>query len=202
MEMFKSLGIPTDMRFHVVEPCRLVHALVALAGVDGAKCAAMADETLLTPELYYGIFLLDAMERSGDAAAALRLIRRHWGAMLDSGTPTLWENGVHKIGKKGFGGSASLCHGFSTAPAAFLQSAVLGIAPLEAGFARFCFRPLCLETRFAQGRVPTPHGAIRCRWEVRDGRVHATLEVPEGCVAETPAGDLPAGRHNISWQAD
>ena len=201
MGMLKSLGIPTDKPFRVVETCRLVHALAALAGVDGAKCAAMADESLLTPELYYGIFLLEAMERTGDAAAALRLIRRHWGAMLDSGTPTLWENGVHKIGKEGFGGSASLCHGFSTAPAAFLQTAILGIAPLEPGFARFRFRPLCLETRFAQGRVPTPHGAIRCRWEHRGGEVHATLEVPEGCTAETPAGQLPAGKHDIVWMA-
>ena len=198
--MLKSLGVPPEGPFAVTRTSRLTHALAALAGADKALCAPMADETLLTPELYYCIFLLDAMERTGDTAAALKLIRKHWGSMLDSGTPTLWENGVHNRGKSGFGGSASLCHGFSSAPAAFLQTAVLGIAPLEPGFVRFRFEPKCPELRFAQGRVPTPRGAIRCRWTAQNGRVSASLHVPEGCVGMTPAGEFPAGNHEFSWK--
>ena len=159
----------------------------------------MNDETLLTPELYYNIFLLDAMEQSNSTADALKLIRTHWGKMLDSGTPTLWENGVHKIGKAGFGGSASLCHGFSSAPAAFLQTAVLGVRPTEPGFASFSFAPLTPEIGFAQGRVPTPHGTIRCKWKYADGKFTAALYVPENCTASTPAGEFAAGNWVLEW---
>ena len=197
--MLKTLGVPPDDDFRITETSRLTHALAALAGADPALCAPLADAGLLTPELYYCIFLLDAMERIGDTASALRLIRQYWGKMLDSGTPTLWENGVYKVGKSGFGGSASLCHGFSSAPVSFLQTAALGVTPLEPGFVRFGFVPRCPELGFAQGRVPTPHGAIRCRWEVRDGRYFAALEVPPGCVAVTPAGEFAAGKHTFDW---
>ncbi len=198
-ELLKALGIPPQDDFEITETSRLAHAMAALAGVDKEMCQAVTDESLLTPELYYCIFLLDAMESTGNYADALKLIRRHWGAMLDSGTPTLWENGVHKIGKSGFGGSASLCHGFSSAPASFLQSAVLGVQPLEPGFEKFRFAPKCPELRFAKGIVPTPFGAIRCSWKVCGNRIEAELHVPEKCVAETPAGEFISGTHRLTW---
>ncbi|MBO4648308.1 MAG: hypothetical protein J5806_09150 [Lentisphaeria bacterium] len=197
--MLRTLGVPTGETFPITETSRLVHAMAALAGADPALCKPLSDENLLTPELYYCIFLLDAMERTGAVGSALELIRRHWGRMLDSGTPTLWENGVYKRGKSGFGGSASLCHGFSSSPASFLQTAVLGISPLTPGFARFRFEPRCPEIGFAQGRVPTPHGAIRCRWEAANDRIEASLEVPANCVAVTPAGEFAAGKHRFGW---
>ncbi len=196
----KILGIPPDEACNVTDTSRLVHALALLAGVDKKLCAAMNDETLLTPELYYNIFLLDAMEHGGSTADALKLIRTHWGKMLDSGTPTLWENGVHKIGKAGFGGSASLCHGFSSAPAAFLQTAVLGIRPTAPGFTRFAFAPLATGIGFAQGRVPTPYGTIRCKWEYANAKYSATLYVPENCTVSTPAGEFTAGNWSLEWK--
>ena len=198
-EVLKTLGVPLQEEFAITESSRLVHAMAALAGAPSGLCAPLADEKLLTPELYYCIFLLDAMESMGNYDDALKLIRRHWGPMLDSGTPTLWENGVHKIGKEGFGGSASLCHGFSSAPAAFLQSAVLGVKPLAPGFERFRFAPCCPETGFAKGSVPTPHGAIRCSWQLKGTQISAELHVPEKCTAETPAGVFTQGDWNFSW---
>ena len=197
-ELLIALGVARE-DLNVVESSRLVHAMGLLAGADGKYCQALLDEELLTPELYYGIFILDAMEKMGAHKEALAYIRRHWGTMVDSGTPTLWENGVHKKGKAGFGGSASLCHGFSTSPAAYLQSAVLGVKPLEPGFKLFAFSPELPEIGFAQGSVPTPYGAIRCRWELVGNKVKATLTVPEKCTAKTPAGIYPAGAHQLEW---
>ena len=82
----------------------------------------------------------------------------------------------------------------------FLQTAALGVAPLAPGFAQFRFAPRCPELRFAHGRVPTPHGAIRCRWEAKDGAIRAELEVPPDCVAVTPAGEFAEGKHSLSWK--
>ncbi|MBQ9804532.1 MAG: family 78 glycoside hydrolase catalytic domain [Lentisphaeria bacterium] len=198
-EHLQALGVPPESTGNVVTTSRLSHALALLAGADAGFSAAVADETLLTPELYYCIHVLDALEAAGKYAEALKLIRTHWGAMLDTGTPTLWENGVHMKGKAGFGGSASLCHAFSSAPASFLQTAVLGITPLAAGFATFKFAPCCPEVRFASGTVPTPHGAIRVKWTARDdGKIAAELHVPEKCSAQTPAGIFTAGEHQFT----
>lgn len=198
-EHLRALGVPPESTGNVVTTSRLSHALAILAGADPRFGAAVANETLLTPELYYCIHLLDALEMTGKYADALKLIHTHWGSMLDSGTPTLWENGVHMKGKAGFGGSASLCHAFSSAPASFLQTAVLGITPLTAGFGTFKFAPVCPGIRFAHGTVPTPHGAIRVKWEVQNnGKIAATLQVPENCTAQTPAGIFTAGNHQFT----
>ena len=198
MELLKALGVARE-GLNVTETSCLTHAMGLLAGADKELCRAMLNEKLLIPELYYSIFMLDAMELSGDHRYALRYIRDHWGKMLDSGTPALWENGVHKKGKAGFGGSASLCHGFSTSPASWLQTVVLGVQAVEPGYKIFSFSPKLPELKFAQGNIPTPHGAIRCRWEYENGNIKASLHVPEGCSAVTPAGILGAGDHQLRW---
>ena len=199
-EVLTALGVvPPAEGTPIGKSSRLAHALALLAGADPELCRGMSDETLLAPELYYGIFLLDGYSSVRDCRGALAYIRKFWGEMLDSGTPTLWENGVHKKGKAGFGGSASLCHGFSTSPAAFLQSSILGVSPLAPGFTRFKFAPECADLKFARGVVPTPYGSIRVAWEVVDGKVNSTLHVPENCAAETPAGEFGAGDHLLKW---
>jgi len=196
-----ALGVPPEKGFVIDRSSRLAHALALLAGADPALCGRFADESLLTPELYYGIFLLVGYEKAQEPLAALRYIRTHWGKMLDSGTPTLWENGVHKIGKAGFGGSASLCHGFSSSPAAFLQTVILGVAPLAPGFTRFKFAPQCADLSFAKGVIPTPAGSIRVQWEKKDGLLLASIHVPSGCTAETEQGILTAGEHTLTLKA-
>ncbi|MBE6376045.1 MAG: hypothetical protein E7050_06225 [Lentisphaerae bacterium] len=196
-EMLVRLGVTP---YWQVEPsCRLTHAMALLAGVDPALCKGIDDESLLAPELYYGIFLIHGFAALKDTNAALRYIRKYWGEMLDSGTPTLWENGVHKIGKSGFGGSASLCHGFSSSPVVFLQNSILGVSPLAPGFSKFAFDPQPGEITFARGTVPTPYGTIRASWQIENGRIKASLHVPENCTAETPAGVFGAGNHELTF---
>ncbi len=195
-----KLGVPPEKDFPVSNFSRLAQAMALIAGANKELCSGIADESLLTPELYYGIFLLDGYEILQDTDGALAYIRKHWGAMLDSGTPTLWENGVHKIGKAGFGGSASLCHGFSSSPAAFLQTVILGVAPVKPGFTVFRFAPVTADVNFAQGTIPTPYGSIRVKWQKNGNCVRAELYVPAGCTAETPAGIYSAGMHKLNWQ--
>ncbi|MBQ7206487.1 MAG: family 78 glycoside hydrolase catalytic domain [Lentisphaeria bacterium] len=181
---------------------RLAQALGLLAEADraipdpGALQKALLDDGLFPPELFYGSFILLAMKKCGFDAEALAYIRKYWGPVLDSGTPTLWENGVYTPGKAGFGGSASLCHGFSTSPVDFLQTVILGVTPEEPGFAAFRFAPDPCGLRFAHGSVMTPRGAIRASWKIAGNAVEAELFVPEGCRAVTPAGTYGPG----DWQ--
>ena len=185
---------------------RLAQALALLAGADRAVSApgvlqkALLDDGLFPPELFYGSFILLAMKKCGFHAEALAYIRKYWGPVLDSGTPTLWENGVYAPGKAGFGGSASLCHGFSTSPVDFLQTVILGITPVEPGFALFRFAPDPCGLHFARGTVMTPRGAIRASWKREGDIMIAELFIPDGCRAATPTGECGPGRCEFRWQ--
>ena len=118
------------------------------------------------------------MKKAGLYQDTLDYIYKYWTQVADSGSPTLWENGVYSAGKEGFGGSASLCHGFSTSPADFMQTAILGITPTGGGFKEFSFKPVHCNLSFAHGAVPTPYGTIRVSWKRSGSRMTAELFVP------------------------
>jgi alpha-L-rhamnosidase len=77
-------------------------------------------------------------------------------------------------------GSTSLAHGWSTGPASALSAFVLGIRPLAPGFARWVIAPQASGLRWAQGQVPSPHGALVSRW-IRGRRYfRLTIVAPRG----------------------
>lgn len=95
-----------------------------------------------------------------------------------------------------------------TALAGFISTAFLGVVPTSPGFRTFKFEPHpYAELKFAEGRVPTPHGAIDARWErTAEGGFSVELTVPEGTKADVvfpgaakPAATrgIPAGRHTF-----
>ena len=73
-------------------------------------------EGLVRSELYMMHFVMRALKENGRPQAAHQLLREFWGPMVESGSTTLWEAGVHQAGKAAFDRSGSLCHAFSCAP--------------------------------------------------------------------------------------
>ncbi|MBR2509385.1 MAG: hypothetical protein IKB71_06525 [Lentisphaeria bacterium] len=191
-----------------VKTSRITQALALLAGADeyikdeNILQKAIVDPSLFSPELFYGSFVLLAMKKAGLYQDTLNYIYKYWTQVADSGSPTLWENGVYSAGKEGFGGSASLCHGFSTSPVDFMQTAILGITPTAGGFSEFKFDPVHCNLEFAHGQVPTPHGTIRVNWKRSGSKISAEIFVPMQCTAVTPAGILHGGRHEISFEVN
>jgi hypothetical protein len=99
----------------------LAQALAILTGRDinaGVLCAHLAadGDELFKPELYMMHFVLRALIENGLHEAAKARLLRYWGAILESGSPTIWEANVHQHGGAAFNGAASLCHAFSCAP--------------------------------------------------------------------------------------
>lgn len=70
-------------------------ALMTLAGLTDAK---KADRDILSFNgghgfsTFYGYLMLEAMARAEDWQGALDIIRSYWGAMLDLGATTFWED--------------------------------------------------------------------------------------------------------------
>ncbi|MBC2595434.1 alpha-L-rhamnosidase N-terminal domain-containing protein [Ruficoccus amylovorans] len=180
---------------------QLAHAFALLSGetsVDNRKYFedALSDTDILIPELYLHYFVFQAMQMCGREAEALGRIRKYWGNIVKTGSPTIWEAGIHECGKEAFGGDGSLCHGFATCPIAFLQNVILGIEPLTPGFESFKVEPRSLGLNSAEGRIPTPHGNIYIRWVSEGAHLNVELKVPRGTIAHVSSGSrYGEGRH-------
>jgi alpha-L-rhamnosidase len=157
---------------------------------------------------FYGFYVLQALAKSGDAGTALEFIRTYWGAMLDLGATTFWEDfnldwvtDVGRIdelvppGKKDIHGDFgaycyegfrhSLCHGWASGPTAWLSQHVLGVQPLQPGCRRVRVAPHLANLQWVEGAYPTPFGPLRVRHERKvDGGIDSRIEAPSGVQVE------------------
>ena len=129
---------------------------------------------------FFGYYMLQALP----TGPALELIRRYWGAMLDFGATTFWEDfdltwtrnagRIDELPQPGkddlhadFGNFCykglrhSLCHGWAAGPAPFLSERVLGVRFLEPGGRRIEVAPELGGLEFVSGVVPSAFGPIR-----------------------------------------
>lgn len=152
---------------------------------------------------FYGYYMLEALAAGGLYGDAMRIISDYWGAMLDLGATTFWEDlnyahaaraaridepvpagefDIHaQSGAYCYKGLRhSFCHGWASGPTAWLSRYVLGIEPLEPGCRAVAVRPNLGSLKWAEGTFPTPYGVIRVRHE-RDaaGKVVSTVSAPE-----------------------
>ena len=188
-------------------------ALLSLAGMMDAK---QVSDTVLKDggpkniSTFYGFYVLQALAKSGDADTALDFIRTYWGAMLDLGATTFWEDfnlewtsNAARIdelvppGKKDIHGDYgaycyqgfrhSLCHGWASGPTAWLSQNVLGVKPLEPGFKRVRIAPQLGNLKWAEGSYPTPFGPIHVRHDRQpDGSIKSKIDAPPGIQVESP----------------
>ncbi|MEV8537526.1 alpha-L-rhamnosidase C-terminal domain-containing protein [Streptomyces sp. NPDC051572] len=120
---------------------------------------------------YASGYELQARLATGDTAGAESLLGTLWGHMASAGTDftgTMWEN-VATDGSPGLGKSTSLAHGWSTAPTSALSGYVLGAQPVTAGYATWSVQPHPGDLTWAEGKVPTPHGALAVSWAGESG---------------------------------
>ena len=187
-------------------------ALLSLAGMADAKSTSDTVLKVGGPKgisTFYGFYVLQALAKSGDTDTALDFIRTYWGAMLDFGATTFWEdfnlewtNNAGRIdelvppGKKDIHGDYgaycyvgfrhSLCHGWASGPTAWLSQVVLGVKPLEPGCKRVRVAPQLGNLKWAEGKYPTPLGPIHVRHERQpDGTISSQIDAPRGIIVES-----------------
>ena len=187
-------------------------ALLSLAGMTDAKSTSDTVLKVGGPRdisTFYGFYVLQALAKSGDTDTALDFIRTYWGAMLDFGATTFWEdfnlqwtNNAGRIdelvpsGKKDIHGDYgaycyvgfrhSLCHGWASGPTAWLSQVVLGVKPLEPGCKRVRIAPQLGNLKWAEGKYPTPLGPIHVRHERKpDGTISSKIDAPRGIIVES-----------------
>jgi alpha-L-rhamnosidase len=122
---------------------------------------------------------VDARFAAGDTDGALALIHNLWDQMTDTRGPyytgALWE----KLNQDGtdVDANASLAHGWATGPVSSLTGYLVGARPLTAGYKTWIIAPQPGNVEWAQGRIPTPAGALVSRWRRGQGSSSFTLTV-------------------------
>lgn len=197
------------------EPASLIEALEPFRTEYGYKLATTEGDERVAP-LPNGELAI-ALSKAGYATEALSLITRHWGRMRAVGATSTWEfmDGGDLTG--------SVTHAWSGTPTAILPSTILGIEPVEPGFAVASITPRLGTLAFASGVVPTPQGLLAVRFEQENGRlktakvcrprgVDASLHLPENLVAtvrgrvlpqnEDGGFRLPAGKSEVEVRSE
>ncbi len=170
------------------------NALAILLNLHPEAHVKIARDVLLKPALarrskvvtaspFFYATVLEAMMEAGLRKEVVELIGVKWGAFLDRGATTFWEF---------WDSSGSRCHAWSASPLYLLSRQILGVMPVEPGWAKIRIEPLIGKLEFARGVVPTPFGPIRVEWEKSgDDQLAVRIDVPEGVQAEfvDPAGE-------------
>ena len=184
-------------------------ALLAWAGLMDAN---EADKKYLSQEgghgfsTFYGYYMLRSMALAGNYSGALDIIRSYWGAMLDMGATTFWEDfnldwlpnaapidEPVPAGKKDIHGDFgaycykgfrhSLCHGWASGPTSWLTEYVLGVEVLEPDCRVLRIVPHLADLEWVEGTFPTPKGIVKIRHEKQpDGSISSKIDAPEGIV--------------------
>ena len=181
-------------------------ALLALSGLR--DCREMADGVLLrdghsSVSTFYGYYMLEALSAAGENRRALDTVRDYWGAMLDMGATSFWEdfnlawtNNATRVDERSVAGRPdihgdfgefcypgyrhSLCHGWSSGPAPWCLGHVLGIRPLDVGCKTVEVKPFLGDLAWAEGALALPDGdAVRVRvMKKPDGTLQTDVKAP------------------------
>jgi hypothetical protein len=182
-------------------------ALLSLAGLinpEKANTDILAKDGINKMSTFYGYYMLKARALAGDYQGAMDNIRQYWGAMLDLGATTFWEdfninwmknaarideivpNGkvdVHKT----YGDYCyqqfrhSFCHGWASGPTSWLSEYVLGVQVVEPGCKVLKIEPHLGDLQWVEGTFPTPFGVVEIRHDkMPDGRIKSKIDAPSG----------------------
>lgn len=148
--------------------------------------------------------IVEALRLLGEGDYALGLINEYYGAMLELGATTFFEDfdiawikdnplpldALPTKGRKNIhadygrfcyqGLRHSLCHGWSSGFIDIFFSYVLGVIPLEPGFKKIKIDPHLGSLEFTRGKMPTPFGTIEIEIRKKDGRYEKNVVTPEG----------------------
>ena len=181
-------------------------AMMVLAGLADASetnRSVLKKDGVQRMSTFYGYYILEAMAAAGDYTGALKVIRDYWGAMLDLGATTFWEDfdindsrnatpidrlvGMGKDDIHGdfgdfcyVGYRHSFAHSWASGPTTWLREHVLGITLGNGGDTAF-IDPHLGDLTFVRGSFPTKFGVLEVSHKREEnGTVSTEFDAPDG----------------------
>jgi len=166
-----------------------------------AKVTAFVKSKNMACGVYGAQFLLDALFDNGEAAHAL--------ALMSAGNDRSWTHMIERVGTTigleawdtKYKPNQDWNHAWGAAPANLLPRKVLGVEPLQPGYARILIRPHLGNLAWAGGRVPTPRGPVALRFETDPKWFRATVEIPPGTTARLELPAMAGAKATLDGQA-
>ncbi len=182
-------------------------ALLAMSGLvkpQKADKKVLSENGVHNMSTFYGYYMLKAKALAENYGGAINDIRNYWGAMLDLGATTFWEDfdiywtknagRIDEIVPEGkvdvhaaYGNYCykkfrhSFCHGWASGPTSWLTEYVLGVKVLEAGCKKIKIEPHLGDLEWAKGTFPTPMGVVKIEHKKKaNGTVETIYEAPDG----------------------
>ena len=192
--------------------------VAALVAVSGLEPAGKINKNILSKDplkglsTFLGGYVLQTRAEAGDMEGALEIIRKYWGAMIDLGATTFWEDfdldwteNATPIdmpvpeGKKDIHGDNgrfcykqfrhSLCHGWASSPTWFLTRYVLGIRISEPGCKKLLIKPCLSKLDYVKGKYPTPYGTVTVEHKKdASGNIKTAVDAPREIEIEICGG--------------
>lgn len=185
--------------------CKQAAALLALSGAmsyEEANEKVLSVDPLSKISTFLGYYVLKARGEAGDIDGTIELMDKFWGKMIELGGTTFFEdfnldwavnakridefvapseNDIHgdhgDYCYKGF--RHSLCHGWASGPAAYIQEYILGVKVLEPGCKKVSVKPNLGKLSYVKGTYPTPYGIISVDAKKEaDGSISVKVETP------------------------
>ncbi len=133
--------------------------------------------------VYGAQYLLEGLYKADEAQAALDLMtstkKRSWYNMIDAGstiTMEAWDNE--------FKPNQDWNHAWGAAPANIISRYLLGVRPLEPGFAKALIQPQPASLKNVKGVVPTIRGPITVIIKNEDRKFMMGVEIPANMTAK------------------
>ncbi|MGW3604932.1 alpha-L-rhamnosidase C-terminal domain-containing protein [Micromonospora sp. NPDC005161] len=132
-------------------------------------------------------FELAARYEAGNTEDALALTKTLWARMANPSDPfytgAFWEN--HQQNGDLTDANKSLAHSWASGPTWNMSAYLLGVKPVEPGFATWTVKPHLSDLEWSEGQVPTPSGDIKVKWSQDDDEVvELDVTVPDGTSGE------------------
>jgi hypothetical protein len=175
------------------------NALAVLSGLAtpeqyGAIASVLKKTKHASPYMEY--YVLEALCKMGEFAAAKERMLRRYGGMIRSSDSTLWEFWVRLFGTRN--------HAWSGGPLVIMSKYFAGIAPTSPGWENFEVRPQPDVCETIDCTVPTGKGYIRLRQKkTAEGfALETDLPAKTGAVIHIPcaAGDTVKCGDAVIWE--
>ena len=141
----------------------------------------------LVCSVYAAQFLMDAVYGAGDGDYGLHLLtkedERSWYNMVRHGATMTYEAWDDK-----FKNNQDWNHAWGAAPANVIPRYVVGVRPLEPGFARMLISPQTSTLKSVEAVVPTIRGSVEVDIQSSSEKYVMRVKIPANAVAEV---DLP-----------
>jgi hypothetical protein len=185
-----SRWLPVDKNIETFSPhVNLLAVLYDLAPRDKqvSIMEKVEAEQPLNIQPWFMHWTFDALDHAGIFGKHGTRELRRWKVLPETGTfREMWNGG-------------DTAHGWCSTPLVQLSSKVLGISPIEPGFAKISIRPQPCDLTWARGKVPTPYGDVEVSWKIEGSKFTLETMIPPGTTARI---ELPGRESHLKDEAD